>query len=482
MTIVQLYVLSTIALARNEAADSVVGIIFGVAVVLVLPFIVWHARRVEAVRRRLRKFFGLRYRERPVVARSFSMFDVPNVRRAVEAFVAEQQATLECLTVLSGVGLQSDKLGPAAPVFRQMDIDVDEREDCLTNPLYLITNGTKRWAVVIAGISSYGHSEPSMEVMSDTRDDSSACIESLRKLMRIHSIYRGKVISLDGQASGLNDYDQQPGHGQSQVKFHRLPSVSGDAIILPHDTMRRIQRNTVGFFKNVKRLKQRGFSAKRGLLFHGPPGTGKTRTACWLTHSLPGVTVLLVTGEQLWNIKECCRMARELTPAMLILEDVDLIATRRDQSFQTTTLHQLMNEMDGLDSDVEILFLLTTNQPDQIESALSNRPGRIDQAIGFPLPDEACRRRLMELYSGGSTLVINDWTHLLRKTAGASPAFIKELVRKAAMIAVETEAVDQDSLILTEDNLSEALREMTSGDGSLTRRITGFSSEPANSD
>jgi ATP-dependent 26S proteasome regulatory subunit len=175
----------------------------------------------------------------------------------------------------------------------------------------------------------------------------------------------------------------------------------------------------------------------------------------------------------LWNIKECCELARELAPAMLILEDVDLIATRRDQNFQTTALHQLMNEMDGLDSDVEVVFLLTTNQPDQIEPALSNRPGRIDQTIHFPLPDETCRRRLIELYRGRSTLAINDWTNIIEKTTGSSPAFIKELIRKAAIIAVEE--TTNGNLTLTDEHLSEAFHEMTSGDGKLTRRITGFS-------
>ena len=463
---------SVAILAKSEMIDRIFGALFGVGVCLVLVIIAWVFWHNASIRRRLIRFFGLDYRTRSVVTRPFSILDIPNVRRAVEAFAKQHGAILETLTVKVGDSLQSNKLQPASPQYRQMDIDLDEREDCLTNPLFLVQAAEQRWAILMTGIQAYGVSQPSMEVMSADREQSSDCIQTLRKLMRTHSIYRGKVISIENSAHAMNDMAVK---GLSQVMFHRLPPVSGDAIILPNETMRRIERNTVGFFRNVERLKQQGHSAKRGLLFHGAPGTGKTRTACWLTHSLPNVTVFLVTGEQLWNIKECCELARELAPAMLILEDVDLIATRRDQSFQTTALHQLMNEMDGLDSDAEVLFLLTTNQPEQIEPALANRPGRIDQAIHFPMPDENCRRRLIELYRSRSTLALTDWSSLLEKTGGSSPAFIKELVRKAALIAVEESSSNNGSVTLVDRHFDEAFHEMTSGDGKLTRRLTGFS-------
>src|SRR5207247_401458 len=113
----------------------------------------------------------------------------------------------------------------------------------------------------------------------------------------------------------------------------------------------------------------------------------------------------------LWLIKECCQMARMLAPSLVIMEDVDLIATERDESRHPAyqiTLHQLLNEMDGLESNAEVIFLLTTNRPDDIEPALAARPGRIDQAIEYPLPDAECRRRLFELYGRGLALELAD--------------------------------------------------------------------------
>ena len=64
-------------------------------------------------------------------------------------------------------------------------------------------------------------------------------------------------------------------------------------------------------------------------------------------------------------------------------------------------LNKLLNEMDGLQEDADVLFILTTNRPDQLEPALASRPGRIDQAIEFPLPDESGRTKLVNLYSRG---------------------------------------------------------------------------------
>jgi len=455
--------------AQPSPLDPVLGAIVLIAVVGGLAALGTYGWRQSRIQRRLYSFFGSNYHKFPVVSRPFSSLDVPNVHRAMKAWAEELGGTLATLSVTNKSALNRGEIFPASSQFLQVDVDVDEREECLVNPLFLLRAGDRKWAVVMNGVSQYGGPHPGLEVMSTTRDLAADGLETIRRLMRVHSIYRGKVISIEG-GDGYDDGTP----GWTKVRFHHLPEVSGDAIILPVSTMRLIHRNTVGFFAQAARLKAQGHSVKRGLLFHGPPGTGKTRTACWLTHSLPNVTVFLVTGEQLWNIKECCHLAKMLAPAMLILEDVDLIAVRREQNYQTTALHQLMNEMDGLDSDAEVLFLLTTNRPDEIEPALANRPGRIDQAIHFPLPDEDCRKRLVELYRGKSDLRLTNWGPVLRGTDGSSPAFIKEFVRKAALIAAEEQPDGDGTLILSDDHFAAALKEMTAGDGALTRRLVGF--------
>ena len=81
-------------------------------------------------------------------------------------------------------------------------------------------------------------------------------------------------------------------------------------------------------------------------------------------------------------------LARLLQPAMVVIEDVDLIAriASRCAPCDETMLNSLLNEMDGLKENSDILFILTTNRPQDLEAALANRPGRIDQAIEVPVP------------------------------------------------------------------------------------------------
>ena len=96
-------------------------------------------------------------------------------------------------------------------------------------------------------------------------------------------------------------------------------------------------------------------------------------------------------------------LARLLQPAMVVIEDVDLIASDRDDMgpCEESMLNGLLNEMDGLKEDADILFVLTTNRPEQLEGALAGRPGRIDQAIEVPLPDDLGRKKLVQLYGKG---------------------------------------------------------------------------------
>ena len=82
---------------------------------------------------------------------------------------------------------------------------------------------------------------------------------------------------------------------------------------------------------------------------------------------------------------------------MIVTEDVDLVARRREERHgpcDESILNKLLNEMDGLREDAAVLFVLTTNRPEHLEAALASRPGRIDQAIEFPLPNDEGRRQL----------------------------------------------------------------------------------------
>ena len=208
---------------------------------------------------------------------------------------------------------------------------------------------------------------------------------------------------------------------------------------------------------------------KRGLLLHGPPGTGKTLTAMYLSGLMPERTVLILAGEALGAIAAACDMARILAPAMIVLEDVDLVALERaEYENSSALLFELLNEMDGLNEDSDIIFLLTTNRADVLEPALAARPGRVDLAVELPLPDPDARARLVDLYAEGLVLRLNDRSVVVRETDGASPAFLRELLRRAALFASE-----EGATVVDDGHISAALGELRQG-GTLTESLLGF--------
>ena len=170
-------------------------------------------------------------------------------------------------------------------------------------------------------------------------------------------------------------------------------------------------------------------------------------------------------------IPQACALARALQPATVILEDVDLVAEERTRQNKgcNAVLFELLNEMDGLEGDADIIFILTTNRPEILEPALASRPGRVDQAIEIPAPDATCRRRLFELYGRGMALPQSSMEPFVRRTEGVSAAFIRELLRRAALFAADEGAESG----VEDRHLDEALHELVVTGGELTKSLLG---------
>ena len=129
----------------------------------------------------------------------------------------------------------------------------------------------------------------------------------------------------------------------------------------------------------AQRLRAAGRHLKRGLLLYGPPGTGKTYTVQYLCSQMPDRTTIVISGQAMGSLGQAAAIARTLQPSMLVLEDVDLVAMERTLPGMESNplLFQLLNEMDGLEEDADIVFVLTTNRVELLEPALAARPGRI---------------------------------------------------------------------------------------------------------
>jgi SpoVK/Ycf46/Vps4 family AAA+-type ATPase len=165
---------------------------------------------------------------------------------------------------------------------------------------------------------------------------------------------------------------------------------------------------------------------------------------------------------------------------MIVVEDVDLIAEQRDHyGGETPLLFTLLNEMDGLAEDSDVVFLLTTNRADLLEPALAARPGRVDQAVHIDLPDREARLRLVRLYCGGLDLDTGRLDDVLDRTEGVTASFLKELLRRSAVVAGDRDGRpgSTDALRVTADDLDEALADLLDTRNQMTRAVLGFQTD-----
>jgi ATP-dependent Clp protease adapter protein ClpS len=387
-------------------------------------------------------------------------------------FGIHEERRYETLTLaaLSSDGRNALAIAPA----QYHDVDVGESAPvkCLDNGLWLCRNDDLRYAVVLSSHREYGREsgtriEIAVPAGTEGAEFVQRCFSELERAVNDARCYRGKVLSLDsdGNYSGRT----------RGVMVHKLPAVQREDVILPEATLKLLDRNVLSFVKNRPRLRQLGQSTRKGILLYGPPGTGKTHTIRYLANNLPGHTTLIITAAQVALLAQYMSLARLLQPAMVVIEDVDLIARDRNQmgACDEVLLNALLNEMDGLKQDADILFVLTTNRPEQLESALASRPGRIDQAIEVPVPNDIGREKLVRLYGRGLPLGDAVVSEAAQRTKGVSAAFIKELMRRVAQASL---ARDGATTVESTD-ISEALDDMLFAGGRLNIKLLGGARE-----
>ncbi len=361
---------------------------------------------------------------------------------------------------------QAVRMGPLT--YTEVSISETKTVNCLSNALWLGTNSGTPFAVVLGAPAAYSDSSQiDVEIALPETEQQQAFgqefLGELERLVQASDCYRGKILSFEQS----NDYR---GYAAG-IKVHELKHVSRDEVILPQETLDLLDRNIINFVQQRPELARRGMNLKKGLLLFGPPGTGKTHTVHYLSRALPDTTTLIITAEQVGMLATYMNLARLLQPSLVIIEDADLIARDRENmdTCEEVLLNKLLNEMDGLRADAEIIFILTTNRPEAIEAALVARPGRIDQAIEYPLPNDDGRRRLAILYAGSQTLSEEVIREVVKRTNQTSASFIKELMRRATQYAI---ARGENESIQPED-VDTAVQEMLFSGGVFNRLILG---------
>ena len=425
--------------------------------------------------------FGTGFGSAPVVSDSWSPYEHVNVQLGLEGWLDRGGRTHQLLGItgfqhrqftladvsqasqyglgLGSVAMANQPSGPGGATY-----------PCVQCALYVVTDERGALAILLRGSDSRGPQQNvSIEVMAADAELAATALAEIRDTSSELNVFRGQVLSFGSQMFGP---DQAP------LAFHERSPLTREQLILPDDVLGAIEQQVIGVAAHRDRLLASGQHLKRGLLLHGAPGTGKTHTIRYLISRLPEVTVVILSGEALHLVGPACSIARSLAPSLVVIEDVDLIAEHRGMHpGQHPMLFQLLNEMDGLAEDVDVTFILTTNRADLLEPALAARPGRVDQAVAFALPDADARRRLLHLYRGRLALDLTDSDLVIERTEGVTASFLKELLRKAALVSAAEDSAGSGALTVTGQHLSTALDGLLDDRNELTRVLLGASPE-----
>ena len=251
----------------------------------------------------------------------------------------------------------------------------------------------------------------------DARDPSGR-IDALKAFATEHNYLRGEVFDLRG-------------------KILDFSSIHPDDIILTERQRTLIDRHVIGFAHRFEELRARGAKLTRGLLLEGEPGCGKSLLLRSLTRRLGGFSVCLASPSQICSagsVDVLDTIVRMTAPCAVIIEEIDLFGGDRGR-FVNPGLAELMQLMDGLRTVPGVLWIGTTNRPEEVERALADRPGRFDRRISFGPLEEGPRSVLIDRLVKPQDLAPEAKAGMLSLTDGWTGAQIRELCETLRLIS-----------------------------------------------
>jgi DNA polymerase III delta prime subunit len=428
-------------------------------------------------------FLGTDGAAHSVLTRDLAAFEHVNLQTAVNAWSAIPGRTVEEHGIAmpphyGGLSLQqlisADGLPPvrlSAPALVDLPNGPSSTLGCLRSALLLVTDDHGRYAIMIQGPGEH-MPQLQVEVAGLPTGDAQGVLAELDALRSSLNVYRGHLLDVS-----LNPM------GGVALTFAPPPGLARDDVVLPDVVLTRLERHALGVAAHRQALLSAGQHLKRGLLLYGPPGTGKTHTTRYLLGQMTDYTRLVLTGRALVAIGAVTDLARALLPAVVVLEDVDLVAEERSMGPSSSpVLFELLDAMDGAAPDADLLFLLTTNRADLLEPALAARPGRVDVAVEIALPDAPARERLLTLYGRDVPLALTagDVTTAIERTDGTTASFLKELIRRAVLEALHEKAPHDDGALtaVTGAHLTRALDDLLDSAQGVTRTLLGVGVNP----
>ena len=311
---------------------------------------------------------------------------------------------------------------------------------CVRCGLYLVSEGEARLALLLReGNPRHGMEQATVEVLCADSDRAAAVLGEIRRLALEHSVFRGQILSFGSEMFGPRD---------TPLTFHERPALTREDLVLPGDVLEAVEAQVVGIARHRSRLVASGQHLKRGVLLHGPPGPGKTRTLRYLLARLTDTTVVMPSGDALWFIawgesrspRRCRR--RGDRPGGRPDRREPRRAPRSGPA-AVSAAQRVRWSGRGRRRDV----LLTANRVDLVEPALARRPGLVDQAVEFPLAAAAgllTADGRWPCTTGNLNVELGDSEPIVAETEGVTAPFFKELLRRAALVSAERTDGDGD--------------------------------------
>ena len=237
--------------------------------------------------------------------------------------------------------------------------------------------------------------------------------------------------------------------------FESIKNSTFDNLVLPAPLKNEIKNDFAQFFDSCEIYERYGIPWKRGAIFIGPPGNGKTHTLKALINQLGKPCLYVRTfksehGTEQENMAEVFKRAR-MSPCIVVLEDLDSMIDSKNRSF-------FLNELDGFQSNTGVVVLATTNHPAKLDPSILDRPSRFDRKYHFNLPADAERLAYITNWNGElqADLQVSEKgaAEVVSATDGFSFAYLKELfVASMVQWMSEGRGKSMDQVLLAQTEL-----------------------------
>ncbi|NDJ76145.1 MAG: ATP-dependent zinc metalloprotease FtsH [Chloroflexi bacterium] len=250
------------------------------------------------------------------------------------------------------------------------------------------------------------------------------------------------------QAQGSNNQAMSFGKSRARMFTGDQPTVTFEDVAGAEEAKEELQE-VVEFLKDPERFIQLGARIPKGVLLVGSPGTGKTLLAKAVSGEA-GVPFFSVSGSEFVEmfvgvgasrVRDLFEQAKRHSPCIVFVDEIDAVGRHRGAGLggshdeREQTLNQILVEMDGFDTDTNVIIMAATNRPDILDPALL-RPGRFDRRVVLDRPDMRGREAILKVHARGKPLASDvDLTVLAKSTPGFVGADIENLINEAAIVA-----------------------------------------------